>query len=234
MASKAKRSARKTRREPPLPSVPPTRDVRSFPQKRARDTHRRLLAAAAEVFAARGFDETQTPDIAERAGVAVGTFYRYFADKRQAFIELVGEELEYAYAKVMSNLKPDLFGATRTPESRRRAVEHVIDILFQNTSENPRLHRVFMAVAMRDDAVAKIRDEFESRGRQALAALIRQIVPRSRIPNPDAAAEVIQVAAQDVAFATAGLRGPPPTPAQAAALRGALADMLYRYVFGDA
>jgi len=192
-----------------------------------------LLSAAAEVFAERGFDETQTPDIAERAGVAVGTFYRYFADKRQAFIELVSENLEDAYQKVMRNLTPEVFAATRTARDRRAAVDHVIDVLFRHTAESPRLHRVFMAVAMRDDDVARIRDEFEERGRLALAMLLRQVVKGPRIPDANAAAHVIQVAAQDVAFVTAGLRGTPPTATEAKALRSALASMLYRYVFGE-
>lgn len=206
---------------------------RSFPQKRARETHRRLLDAAREVFAERGFDETQTPDLAERAGVAVGTFYRYFSDKRQAFIELVAEQLEAAYEDVMKNLRPEVFTTARTARERHGAVEHVIDVLFRHTSDNPRLHRVFMAVALRDDAVARIQDDFEERGRMALAVLLRQLVPAGRIPNPAAAAHVIQVAAQDVAFVTAGLRGRAPTVAEAKALRGALTDMIYKYVFGE-
>lgn len=216
-------------------SVPPpaTRDTRFFPQKRARDTHEKLLHSAAELFARRGFDDTQTPEIAERAGVSVGTFYRYFSDKRQAFIELVQRELDASYRRVMRDLTPETFSGARTAKDRRQAVDHVIELLFQNTAKNPRLHRVFMAVAMRDDAVAKIRDEFEERGRDALAALIRLLVPAERIPDAEAAAQVILVAAQDVALAVAGLRGPPPSPAQAEALRSALADMLYRYVFGE-
>ena len=218
MATRKKRSARISR---------------TFPQERARETHRRLLDAAREVFAERGFDETQTPDIAERAGVAVGTFYRYFSDKRQAFLELVSEQLEAAYEDVMRNLEPEVFAAARNARERRRAVEHVIEVLFRHTSDNPRLHRAFMAVALRDDAVARIQDDFEERGRMALGVLLRQLVPAGRIPNPAAAAHVIQVAAQDVAFVTAGLRGRAPTVSEAKALRSALADMIYKYVFGE-
>lgn len=219
---------------PSDPSDPPwsARAARAFPQQRARDTHQRLLIAASEVFAARGFDETQTPEIAERAGVSVGTFYRYFSDKRQAFIELVQRELDASYLRVMQDLTPETFGRIRSARERRAAIDHVIELLFQSTAKNPRLHRVFVAMAMRDDAVAELRDEFEQRAQRALATLIRLLVPVARIPDPDAAAQVIVIAAQDLALAVAGLRGPPPTPARAAALRGALADMLYRYVFG--
>jgi len=215
------------------PSGLPTRDTREFAQKRARDTHQRLLEAASQVFTERGYDDCQTPDIAARAGVSVGTFYRYFADKRQAFIELVERHLERSYESVMHKLTADAFASTRTRTQRRAAVDQVVDILFESTSENPKLTREFMAVAMRDSEIAKLRDDFEERGRVALAFLIRQSVPAERITDTDAAAHVISVAAQEVALVTAGLRGPPPTPRQARALRAALTDMLYRYAFGD-
>lgn len=211
---------------------PPTRGTRTFTQKRARATYDALMAAAGEVFAEKGFDATQTPDIARRAGVSVGTFYRYFADKRQAFIEMITEYLEQAYEAVMSNLTPDAFAVTRTPRDKRAAVDHVIDVLFHNAAEHPDLHFVFLAMSMRDPEVAAIRLRFEQRGRQALAALIETVVPAGRIPDAMAAAEVIQLAAEEAATTTTGGRGPAKSPERAQALRDALTEMIYRYVFG--
>ncbi len=218
-------------RRPSLP--PPTRDTRSFPQKRARETYKALLEASAEVFAERGFDATQTPDIAERAGVSVGTFYRYFADKRQAFIEMIQAHLERTYERVMSMLTPDAFSVARAAHDKRATIDHVIDVLFQTTAEHPGIHLVFLSMSMRDPEVARIRAEFEERGREALAALIETVVSRDRVADPLAAAEVIQVAAQEVALASIGGHGGHKTTARAEALRAALAEMLYRYVFGD-
>ncbi len=43
----------------------------------------RLEAAAAELFAERGFDQTTVADIAARAGLTERTFFRHFADKRE-------------------------------------------------------------------------------------------------------------------------------------------------------
>lgn len=210
---------------------PPTRDTRAFAQKRSRATYGALLDASASVFADKGFDATQTPDIARRAGVSVGTFYRYFADKRQAFIEMVQAYLEQSYESVMANLTPEAFAVTRTPEARRAAVNRVIDVLFRSAAERPELHFVVWGMSMRDADVARIRNEFDERGRDALAALIRNVVPRERIGDPRSAAAVIQIAAQEVAIATFGGRGTPRCE-RAGALRAALADMLYRYVFG--
>lgn len=216
----------------PASPAPPTRDTRTFTQKRARATYDALMRASAEVFAEKGFDATQTPDIARHAGVSVGTFYRYFADKRQAFIEMIAEYLEQAYESVMENLTPDAFAATRTARDKRAAVDHVIDVLFRSAAEHPDLHFVFLAMSMRDPEVAEIRLRFEKRGRQALAALIETVVPAGRIPDPMAAAEVIQLAAEEAATATAGGHGPAKSFERARALRGALTDMIYRYVFG--
>src|SRR5262245_22704102 len=45
------------------------------------DKRRIILDAALGTFAARGYHGTSVPEVAEAAGVGVGTLYRYFADK---------------------------------------------------------------------------------------------------------------------------------------------------------
>ena len=40
-----------------------------------------ILAAALDLFVERGFHGTSVPSVAERAGVAAGTIYHYFASK---------------------------------------------------------------------------------------------------------------------------------------------------------
>jgi len=45
----------------------------------------RLRKAARELFVARGYHETRPQDIARAAGVANGTFYLHFANKKAAF-----------------------------------------------------------------------------------------------------------------------------------------------------
>ncbi|MBX3129268.1 MAG: TetR/AcrR family transcriptional regulator [Polyangiaceae bacterium] len=218
----------------PRPSAPPpaTRDTRTFSQARAKETYQALIAAAAEVFAEKGFDAAQSPDIAQRAGVSVGTFYRYFADKRQAFIELIRAHLSESYDSVMANLTLEHFGDARTAADRRAAVDQVVDVLFSNVEQNPDLHHVFLSLSLRDPDVSAIQHEFDELARQALALLIEQVTPRERIPDPLAAAEVIQVAAQQIAFSLIGNRAPKRKRAEAKALRAALSDMLYAYVFG--
>jgi AcrR family transcriptional regulator len=56
---------------------------------KGRATRRALLAAAEEVFGEHTYERASVSEITRRAGVAQGTFYVYFPDKRAAFAELV-------------------------------------------------------------------------------------------------------------------------------------------------
>lgn len=53
------------------------------------ERRQQILDAARDVFAKRGYARATVDDIVAEAGVARGTFYLYFDDKRQAFAELV-------------------------------------------------------------------------------------------------------------------------------------------------
>ena len=50
-----------------------------------------LLRAAEEVFGERGYHGASVSEICRRAGVAHGTFYRYFANKEEVFLRLVAQ-----------------------------------------------------------------------------------------------------------------------------------------------
>jgi len=55
-----------------------------------REARRRsILAAARDVFSDKGYHAAKVEDIVSRAGIARGTFYLYFTDKRAIFEELL-------------------------------------------------------------------------------------------------------------------------------------------------
>ena len=56
--------------------------------KPAEERRKDILAAALELFATKGFDETTVQDIASAAGVAIGTVYLYFPSKERVLLGL--------------------------------------------------------------------------------------------------------------------------------------------------
>jgi AcrR family transcriptional regulator len=61
------------------------------PQARGVATRRRLLGEAERCFGARGYEATSMNDIAQAAGVGVGTLYHHFPDKRALLLALIDD-----------------------------------------------------------------------------------------------------------------------------------------------
>jgi len=60
-------------------------------QRRIARRRREILAAAARVFASKGFAKATTREIADEADVAEGTLYNYFRGKREMLLALADE-----------------------------------------------------------------------------------------------------------------------------------------------
>jgi TetR/AcrR family transcriptional regulator, mexJK operon transcriptional repressor len=72
--------------------------VGSFPfvpkQERAQQKRKALEESGQILFIEKGYEHTTAKDIAAHAGVAIGTFYRYFSDKRQLLLSLLEDKIE--------------------------------------------------------------------------------------------------------------------------------------------
>ena len=71
-------------------------------ERRARETRRKILTAALELFAERGIDDVTVEEIADRADVARGTVFNHFATKESlchAMGELQIDALQEAIAE---------------------------------------------------------------------------------------------------------------------------------------
>ena len=62
-------------------------------RQQADATRDRLLAAAAQVFADKGYTGTRVQDVAARAGVTTGAIYNHFRDKDQLLLRALAIEL---------------------------------------------------------------------------------------------------------------------------------------------
>jgi AcrR family transcriptional regulator len=80
---------------------------------------KQILDAALAVFSRKGYGEATIPDIAEEAGVGVGTIYNYYESKRDLLVSLIHDY-------VMTDPLTELFGQL-AKEDERTSVRAIIE-----------------------------------------------------------------------------------------------------------
>lgn len=170
-----------------------------FQQERSRRSYQALLDAAEELFSRHGYDAVGTPEIAEQAGVSVGTFYRYFEDKHEVYLEIMRRTMVTAYHETIDNLTPDRF----LGKARQETIADACRLLFQHVLDRPQLTRSFMEMSLRDTHVAELRRAFEQLACRKLSELIAAVTIRTQVPDPEATAYVIHGAAMQCAYGLA-------------------------------
>lgn len=98
----------------------------SSPRKTKVERRSDLLGAARDVFVERGFAAATVDDIVAKAGVARGTFYLYYPDKRAVFEALVDDFLMRLTTAVKSI---DLSDGSPAPVVQLRAnIERIVSL----------------------------------------------------------------------------------------------------------
>jgi AcrR family transcriptional regulator len=141
------------------------------PKKRLRptreQTRQRLLAAAGEVFAQRGYDRASLDDVATAAGLTKGAVYSSFASKDDLFYALMRERIDERLALVAE--------AVERQETVREITRDAGSGLAQLMSSQRDWHLLFIefwARAIRDPG---LRDEL-ARERRSVRGLIAEFL----------------------------------------------------------
>jgi TetR/AcrR family transcriptional repressor of mexJK operon len=206
---------------------PRSRSIRTPQQARSRRTLERVHQAALECFETQGFDATTTAMIAARAGIAVGTVYSYFTDKREILLELIDTRIAERTSFVIGELDPGRWG-NRTP---REVVHSLMEALFHTALIQPGVQRIMWERYFKDpefqQRMAGMREQIRLAVSGFLALLERGdlLAPIDR----EMASYVIVNAVQwnsTMAFTEN-------TPQERDAVAHAMTQMVERYVFRD-
>ncbi|WP_432032307.1 TetR family transcriptional regulator [Streptomyces antibioticus] len=102
--------------------VPPATSLRRAPvQRRSAERLTRILDACADLLDEVGYDDLSTRAVAQRAGVPIGSVYRFFGNKRQMADALAQRNLERYAERVTVRL------AGARPGDWRAAMDAVLD-----------------------------------------------------------------------------------------------------------
>ncbi len=150
-------------------------------QARSRRTREKLIEAAVGCFERHGFEETTTAMIASEAGVAVGTVYNYFTDKREIILELLDRFDREVAGDVIAQLDPDSWRGTIDPRDRTRTL---IDAAFHTQKMRPGIQRILWAQFFKDPEFAEPFEVVRTRMRVAIDAFI-EAVDQAGLCRPD-------------------------------------------------
>jgi AcrR family transcriptional regulator len=114
-------------------------------------TRTRILQAAQKLFASKGFDGTTTRDLAQAAGVAEGTLFRYFSNKKSILVEVATS----GWVDILTDLLTEL-----SEMGSYKAIAQVMRRRMWNLHKNVDLLKVcFMEVQFHPDLRDRIQEE---------------------------------------------------------------------------
>jgi TetR/AcrR family fatty acid metabolism transcriptional regulator len=106
---------------PDGPSDP--RDAAAREERRVQ-SRKRILEAAHEVFFRDGFMAANLDDVAQRAGVAKGTLYRYFESKAELYVAVLARDGAIFEQKLRDTVSPAFTPAEQIRRTGRFYLEH--------------------------------------------------------------------------------------------------------------
>ncbi|BAS57143.1 MULTISPECIES: TetR/AcrR family transcriptional regulator [Leptolyngbya] len=150
-----------------------------LPQQAEAETRTRILKAALKLFAKQGYDGTTTRDLAEKAGVAEGTLFRHFTNKKAILIEVATQ----GWIEILTDLLTEL-----SEMGSYKAIAQVMRKRMLNMHQNADLFKVcFMEAQFHPDlrdriqieVVEKMTDVAEAFFQTAMdQGIYRQMSPR--------------------------------------------------------
>jgi AcrR family transcriptional regulator len=186
-----------------VPNPAPTTPTIARPLRSDAARNRRsLIQAAREIFERDGFVSARITDIADRAGVAHGSFYSHFPDKRAALAAVLDEVQE-------EMLQP---GATPTAEESDPAalIELANRAYLEAYQRNARLMVLLEQVATVDEDFLRLRmqrtDAFVRRNAKAIRRLQGAGLADPEL-DPSLASLAISAMVSRTAYATLGIGG---------------------------
>jgi AcrR family transcriptional regulator len=192
-------------------------------QKRGIETRNRILAAARTLFSRDGYNGTNAKEITAEAGVSVGSFYAYFKDKKELFMELTHGHMKMEILSMldqMQDLPSEKIG-------KKETIRHMIQLIADIHNQDPELHREIEAMKYSDPDILAFDEELNDHFNKRFINFLEHFGDRLRITDLEAAAKIISCSVQETIHSVRLFD----SPIGEKRLIDALAEMIHRYLF---
>jgi AcrR family transcriptional regulator len=183
------------------------------------ETRSRILKAALRLFARRGYDGTTTRDLAEAAGVAEGTLFRYFSNKKAILIEVVS----HGWVELLTDLLTEL-----SEMGSYKAVAQVMRRRMLHLHQNADLLRVcFMEAQFHPELRDRIQSEVINKMTDVTEAFFQTAMEQGiyRPMSPKTVARVFLGMFTVAGFSQSTITGEDSSPAEMQQMAEEMADI---------
>ena len=123
-------------------------EVREPKQERSIEKKNRIVQAGFELFSQVGYYNTNTAEIAKRAGVSTGIVYGYFKDKRDILLDVLEIYVKEAFAPVL-----DMISHLTAPVNFEGTIGHVLESAINIHTKYANIHGALHSLSHTDEAV---------------------------------------------------------------------------------
>ena len=123
--------------------------IRNPQQERSIDKKNRIINAGYELFSENGYYNTNTVQIAKRAGVSTGIVYGYFRDKKDILREVTSLYMEKVSKPIIN-----LFDSLEAPFDTRDLVCKIVDLVISAHGENAGIHEALHSLTHTDPEIS--------------------------------------------------------------------------------
>jgi AcrR family transcriptional regulator len=123
-------------------------EIREPIQKRSIEKKDKIIKAGFDLICEKGYYNTNTAEIAKRAGVSTGIVYGYFQDKRDILICVLEIYINKVFDPILKT-----FDKLKAPVNYNELIPFVIDLTIKTHKKHAKMHEVLHSLASTDEAV---------------------------------------------------------------------------------
>ncbi len=138
----------------------------------------KIVSTAANHFREKGFENTDMREIADEAGVAVGTIYLHFQNKETLFLHVITHNWQKCLEKIEEYSTSD-----QTPEQQLKTIlQYLTQIMVERKSQNS----LWMEIgSLHHHHIGSFQEENHLSGiREPISRKISQVIRKMAINNP--------------------------------------------------
>jgi AcrR family transcriptional regulator len=137
------------------------------------DTRQRVLHAAGQIFADKGYDATTVREICARAGANQAAVNYHFRDKENLYVEAV----QHAHCVGMDETMPDWTARTPPSEKLRQFVEGMLSHLLDPSRPDWHAQLMMRELSHPTDACVKLVDAYIRPKADLLGSILAEMLP---------------------------------------------------------